>query len=136
MTAKRVVLLKIAIIAIVVWYVLSYNSSASNLDIYASVLIPTFFFFIFSIWLSRLRRKYGVNLDESISLSGEFWPMMQHPFQSFALASVALMAGGIAAMLKVVFLNKGNINYGSTCLFFGFSVGLAAFFNYSRANRR
>jgi hypothetical protein len=94
---------------------------------YAACLISASLFLVLSLWLFVFRKKSSANFDRSISISGEFWPMTRHPFQYWALASVATISGGSAAILKVLILHSGNLGYGVTFLFSGIAIGLAIF---------
>jgi hypothetical protein len=51
--------------------------------------------------------------------------MKEHPFQYWALVSVALALGGLGGVIKVIVLGRGNLAVGVTIFLLGLAVGLA-----------
>jgi hypothetical protein len=133
MSGLRWIFIKVVVVALAVASMMSYDSRRVNIPIIFAIISSVVFFVVLSAYLYVLQKRDGATLDRSMSVRGQFWPMTKHPFQYWAVASVALILGGMAAALKAQMVQAGNPTLGFTFVLLGIAAGVAVFIQVRRA---
>ncbi len=113
MQKKHIALVNIAIVFAVAQSLTTSNTSPTNLTLTSAaiiflVLLP---FWLSALYLIGLGRSH--DMDMSISVSGSFWPVGKHPYQSFSLMAISFLLGGVGSIVRTLIIHAGSISFGA-----------------------
>jgi hypothetical protein len=94
----------------------------SNEDWRVGVILGVISFITMSAWVFMIRSSTNIDWSEPYSWRRPFYPMKLYPLRFLFLASLSIMAGGVAATARDVVLETGHEGYGATFILWGAGV--------------
>lgn len=121
------IILRVLVVLIVSWGIASYNSSTTNLNWLACLLISTaggVFLFLWLQFIGKRGNRSNTDWTNAISLTRPFFPMNRYPIRYWLLVGLSLIVGGAIAFFKEV-RGGQHASFGTTFIALGVAFILA-----------
>lgn len=119
------IFLRVFVVLIISWGIAGYDSSKSNVDWLACLLIASFGGMFLFLWLLTKGNCPDTDWSNPMSISQPFLPMNRYPIRYWLLVGISLILGGVLAIFKGVVRSGQNTAFSATTIALGIAFILA-----------
>lgn len=116
---------RVVVVAIVSLSIAFFDSSKSNINWGASLLISGVGGICLASWFQLLTNRPGVDWSDPFGLTKPFFPLMRYPTRYWAVIAVGMIFGGALGFAKELVEHGQKVAFSATFLLLGVAILLA-----------
>ena len=122
MSPQLWIVLRALVMLLVSWGIASYDTSKSNIDWVASLIVSIAGGLAVFLWLLWNERVRAIDWSKPASITQPFFPMNQYPVRYWIVVAVSLILGGSAALTKEIAEGGQHVAFGALFLLLGAAI--------------